>query len=80
MAKQPSKLSQILDRKNESDGGKLLYVPIWSDKLDVAVAKLINSQPNKHEVVPLISRDSEGLYYFENRRYHMKLGIKNEQV
>ena len=52
----------------EFNGRKPLYVPVWKDRIDVGIAKFINTQPNKLDLIPLLLREAEGVYSMNNKR------------
>ena len=54
------------------------YIPRKSDMVDQALAKVINEYPEKERMKILFLRESEGVYYFGQKRIHVRVEKGNQ--
>ena len=50
-----------------------IYVPKKYDKIDMALAMVVNTYPEKDKMKILFLRESEGVYIFGSRRVYIKI-------
>ena len=69
-----SKIEQLIAANLELEKQQAVYIGHRKDKIDAQLGKYINMKyPEKHGMKIMFLRESEGVYYFGQKRVHVKI-------
>ena len=69
-----AKIEQLIKANEELEKGQAIYIGHRRDKIDMQLAKWVNHKfPEKGRMKIMFLRESEGVYYFGQRRVHVKI-------